>query len=133
MAVRPSPAKARQIKIAMRGVEPLPEEPLPVLVGGGVEPWTGVAVSPWNDWNGDELGMAVSPWKDWNGVGFAGSVGRAVGGAVISSVGAALLIGLAVTIGGAVSPWNDWNGVGLAQPLAGEMLPLVVNSTEEPL
>ena len=104
-----------------------------MLVGGGVPPWTGVAVSPWKDWNGDELGVAVSPWKDWNGVGSAGSVGRAVGGAVISSVGVALLNGVAVTIGVEVSPWKDWNGVGVAQPLAGAMLALVVNSTEEPL
>ncbi len=73
---------AKAITSARSGIELPPEESLPVLVGGGVNTWTGVAVSPWNDWNGvleGSVGVAVSPWNDWNGVGVGFRVGVGVG------------------------------------------------------
>ena len=72
---------------ANSGLELPPEPSLPDVVGGGVVVWPGVAVSPWNDWNGVEHGVVSSATSIWSAH------------------------GVEVTIGVAVSPWNDWNAV----------------------
>jgi hypothetical protein len=80
------------ISSANNGLESVPEPVPSVLVGGGVVVEAGVAVSPWNDWNGVAHGDAVTT--------AAGSSRARVGQAV------------GVEAGVAVSPWKDWNAVG---------------------
>ena len=94
---------------AKNGVGLSPEEPLPLLVGGGVGIRTGVAVSPWNDWNGVRdgstlrvgvgVGVGVLPGREEVGVGVGVGVGLGVGVDVGVGVGVGLGVGVAQVVG----------------------------------
>ena len=85
----------------MRGVELLPEPLPPVLVGGGVVVDPAVAVSPWNDWNGESLSDG-SVDSEAEAVAVPVAVAVAVAVAVCVAVAVAVPVAVAVAVAVAV-------------------------------